>query len=454
MAMFMDPIAQLSDEFDLQVINDVQSRLLEKINGLHREHDRKIVHNHVRTYARQLLLKLQNLRDMGATPQLLRQTGIETLRALETTSVNMIQEFGQFQTGSRELEQRYSAFDARVTAPVHTLSWAALSHTSDQNSPLMGAIGQYLITPSTDQSSVLGSVVQRVNRLAKVKSASPKIDERIQASFEGFLYDRAVERVATARVIAAPLNAIGNAMSYVVTESAAYALGCRDSEEGARNCRAVLAYVKKGAEKAEVVAKDVVTWMGAKPALKRMMSGNATAQRLVELGIDPASAQQYGKDCITIALHLGFAGGMIGADKLFRSAIPPIPKQRDILSPWQKNRKISDRTKIVPEDLGISSAEFSNYHRYYLDGWMTLSEKKVFTVRVELLMVPEGRLSNMAGVFSNIKKIAKVNGASTVQVETQIANKKLFRVMRKKFGEPLIEWRDQGYYEVFKIPVE
>jgi hypothetical protein len=135
-AMFLDPMAQLSDEFDLE-INDL---LVAKINGLHNEHDREMVHNHVRTYARQLLLKLQNLRGMGATSQQLRQTGLETLKELETTSVNMMQEFERFQTGSRELEQRFSAFDAKVMAPAP--SWAP-------------------------------SVVQRVNRLTNSNLIAP-----------------------------------------------------------------------------------------------------------------------------------------------------------------------------------------------------------------------------------------------------------------------------------------
>jgi hypothetical protein len=401
-AMFLDPVAQLSDEFDLE-INDL---LVAKINGLHNEHDREMVHNHVRTQARQLLLKLQNLRGMGATSQQLRQTGLETLRELETTSVNMVQEFERFQTGTRDLEQRFAAFDARVMAPAKTQSWAAFSETSNQSS--------------------------------------------FETAFQGFLHDKATERVATARVTAATLNAMGS----VVAETAAVVFGCRSSEEGANNCRAVLGYVKTGAKKAEEVVKDVVTRMGAKPALKRMMSGNAMTQRLAELGIDPASAQQYDEDCNTISLQLAFAGGMTGSAKIFRTVFHPMSKQAPKEFNWHQNRMITKRTKIVPEDLGISSAEFFNDRRPFysngvLDGWMTL-KKDVLKVQVERLMVPEGRFFNLMSVFVNLKKIAKTNGATTVQIEAQIVNKKLLNVMAKKFGEPKIEFT----FHIFKIPVK
>ncbi len=169
-----DPISQLSDEFGLQDINDVQTRLFEKTNGLRNEHDRQMVHNHVRAFARQLLLKLQNLRDLHATAHQLQQTGLETLRELESSSIKMIQDFERFQAGSRELEHRYSEFDAKLAVPANSLTWAAFSDTSVQSSsasPLMGAIGQYSVRPSADQPSVIASVVQKVNRLANVKSS-------------------------------------------------------------------------------------------------------------------------------------------------------------------------------------------------------------------------------------------------------------------------------------------
>lgn len=445
----------------------------------------------------------------------------------------------------------------------------------------------------------------------------PRADESVQASFQGFLRDKAMERVAMARVTAATLNAIG----YVVKESAAVVLGCRGSEEGKKNCQAVLGYVKTGAEKVEEVAKDVVTWMGAKPALKRMMSGNAITQCLVELGIDHASAQQYVEDCNTISLQLVFEGSMTGATKIFRTAFPPMPKQApkliegpshnkpfphrvdysqdylqakkefiapkefdgilskdllvvryhnstgtrkwfmpisegnkhwtvneikdamakldkfgdvtevslaripagepvrflhgrakeqiDVLSnetrpgggvqyrffnfdlrwiketrempgvktpplslqerfdaykknDWHQNRTISKRTKIVPEDLGIPSSEFFKgrkpfqSNRYGLDGWMTL-KKDILKVKIEWLKVPEGRFSNWMGVISNLRKIAKANGATTIQYEAQIVNRKLLNVMTKKFGEPKIEikshFNEPTSYHIFKIPV-
>ena len=121
--------------------------------------------NHIRTNARQLLLNLQNLKNLGATADQLRQTGLETLKRLETTSMLMIHDFEHFQVGNIELEHRYSVFDANAAAPATTLNWAAYSDAPVQN-PLMGAIGQYMVKPPVEQPSVLASVIQRVQRAA------------------------------------------------------------------------------------------------------------------------------------------------------------------------------------------------------------------------------------------------------------------------------------------------
>lgn len=71
---------------------------------------------------------------------------------------------------------------------------------------------------------------------------------------------------------------------------------------------------------------------------------------------------------------------------------------------------------------------------------------------------PEGRFSNWMSVISNLRKIAKTNGASTIQYEAQIVNKKLLSVMTKKFGEPSIEikrhFNEPIPYHIFKIPVD
>ena len=160
-SILLDPIAQLSDEFDLKVINQVQARLYLKINDLFNEQHRQIVHNHIRTQARQLLLTLNNLKFLGATADHLQQTGVEILKKLESTSMMMIHDFEHFKAGSILLEYRFSEFDAKAAAPANTTNWA-FSNKPVQN-PLMGAIGQYMVQPPVEQPSVLASVVQKVN---------------------------------------------------------------------------------------------------------------------------------------------------------------------------------------------------------------------------------------------------------------------------------------------------
>lgn len=172
-SILLDPIAQLSDEYDLTEINEVRTRLHLKINGLPNEMHRQIVDNHIRTNARQLLQNLQKLKYFGATADHLRQTGLETLRKLESTSMLMIHDFEYFQLGNLELEHRYSVFDANTAAPATTLNWVPYSNAPVQN-PLMRAIGQYMIQPSVQQPSVLDSVVQKVNReMEKTVSNAP-----------------------------------------------------------------------------------------------------------------------------------------------------------------------------------------------------------------------------------------------------------------------------------------
>lgn len=373
----VDPITRLSDEFDLQEMNDVQTRLFFKTNGLRNEHDRHAVHNHVRAFARQLLLKLQNLRDLGATAQQLRQTGLETLRELESSSTKMIQDFERFQAGSTNLENRFSQFDARAAAPANPLTWAAFSDTSVQNSssvsPLMGAIGQYLVRPSADQPSVLASVVQKVNRLANVspegtqeankKKESPEINKQGMSELEkrkialarciqdedasktssrpldnthGANVDfssassimtlvqreKANQNAVTAKITAAAFHAVG----YAIKETTAFALGCRSGGEREKNCRIVVGYVKTGTKKVEDGVKYAITAVGLKPAFKRAMSGKALEERLVQIGLPresskwyEVSARQFVRDSNTVTTNLAFVGATSAVLKIGKS---------------------------------------------------------------------------------------------------------------------------------------
>ncbi len=147
-----------------------------------------------------------------------------------------------------------------------------------------------------------------------------KADESLVGSFQGFLRDRAVEHVVTAKVAKATLDTLG----YVVKETAAIAFGCRG--EGEESCKVVLGYLEAGAKKVQEVAEDVADRMGATPVLKRMASGNAVTQRLVELGLDRersdawfhVSAQGYVQDCTALSLHAATAAGSMGAASLVR----------------------------------------------------------------------------------------------------------------------------------------
>jgi hypothetical protein len=159
-----DPMVQLSDEFDLHDIHDVQTKLLFNANSLQSEHNRKAVFNYFRECARALLLKLQNLRSLGAASQQIRQVGIDTLKALEYASYKMIEDYAGFQAGSKDLNDRFSQFDAKAANPI---TWSALSEqVPEQNvstpSPLLGAIGKYMKT-KREQTSVLENVLEQVN---------------------------------------------------------------------------------------------------------------------------------------------------------------------------------------------------------------------------------------------------------------------------------------------------
>lgn len=127
-----------------------------------------------------------------------------------------------------------------------------------------------------------------------------------------------------------------------------------------------------------------------------------------------------------------------------------------------QNRQITKRTKMIPEDIGISPLEYLKDKRpffhsaYHLEGWMTL-KKDVFNITLESIEVPKGRLSNWLTVMSNFKEIAKANQAKFLQFEAQIINKKLLQVMTKYYGEPSIvlkkRYHDLIEYQVFKIPL-
>ncbi|MBA3602478.1 MAG: hypothetical protein H0W50_02305 [Parachlamydiaceae bacterium] len=149
-------------------------------------------------------------------------------------------------------------------------------------------------------------------------------------------------------------------------------------------------------------------------------------------------------------------------EKLEKVASPKVNPFTIVSKDHFHNRQITKRTKMIPEDIGISSLEYLKdkrpfYHSaYHLEGWMTL-KKDVFNITLESIEVPKGRLSNWLTVMSNFKEIAKANQAKVLQFEAQIVNEKLLQVMTKYYGEPSIvlkkRYHDLIEYQVFKIPL-
>lgn len=378
--LLADPIKQLSDEFGFLDIKDVQTKIFAKTLSLRHENERKAVDNYFRAFAYGLLLKLQNLRNFKAATQEIEQIGLTTLKELETSSYKMIQEYQRFQTGSKDLEDRYSQFDAKIIPSANNVSLAAFSDPTPVSnpsvaSPLMNVIGKYMDKPNQqEQPSVLENVLKRVNRIAGVSNDVAENDptknavksvsnESSQNCVQNYMRDKAMQNAVAAKVTASTLEAVG----YVVKETAAHLLGCRG--EGKQNCQVVLGYVKTGAEKVEEGVKHVITVMGAKPAIKRMVSGKATTERLTQLGMErensnqwfEVSAEQFVKDCNTINVAGISAVGAVGAFKLFRTVFP---SRNSLGHPMRKGEKenqrsISKHREIEIEDV-VETVHFKN----------------------------------------------------------------------------------------------
>lgn len=145
--------------------------------------------------------------------------------------------------------------------------------------------------------------------------------------------------------------------------------------------------------------------------------------------------------------------------KLLSKSVVRIPVSQD----HYLNRQITKRTKMVPEDVGISSIDYFRdrkpftYAKYLVRGWMT-PKKDVFKIKLDMISVPSGSLGNWLTVMSNFKKIAKANQASTLHFEAQIVNEKLLSVMTRRYGKPLTVWKHSAEesveHQIFKIPIE
>ncbi len=99
---------------------------------------------------------------------------------------------------------------------------------------------------------------------------------------------------------------------------------------------------------------------------------------------------------------------------------------------------VAKRRKLVPEDIGIASKDFFQNKRNRLEGHVTLKEKgEVLKVKIDWISVdPEGSLGNWLTVISDLKNLAKANGANTLLFQAEIINHKLLDVMTKRYGTP------------------
>jgi hypothetical protein len=175
------PIDPLCTEFDLDEIQDVQDKLLLKADALPDEYEREALHHHVRTFAKELRLKLEKLRASGASPQQIRQTGLDSLKELESSSSRMIQDFKIFQAGSRELEHQFAQFEAIASAPATPLTWTALSH----------------VTVATRASLFTNVLDQYQFRSRTEPTATREIEKKIQKKFLKSGIEKGIGKVRT-----------------------------------------------------------------------------------------------------------------------------------------------------------------------------------------------------------------------------------------------------------------
>lgn len=318
--IFVDPMLRLAAEFDLQEIQDVQTNLFSKLNELQHESNRQIVHNHVRACARQLLLKLQNLRGLGATAQQLRQAGLDTLRELQISSLKMIQDFEHFQAGSNELDLKYSQFLAKADTSANSVSWSSFLETPVQNqaasSPLPSAISKYMIRPSVERPEVLATVVGKVQRIANESVQSPAVDSLI-ASFDAWNREKAMQNVATARVLAASIEGVSTVIGFGVSQV------CRSTSTTAKACKAAGDLGSIVADKAKKVGKQALTSFIGSQKTDRILNTKARAypERLMRLGIPKVMAEQAAEDSHTLLSFAASTAVGFGAGALAKTAV-------------------------------------------------------------------------------------------------------------------------------------
>jgi hypothetical protein len=126
-------------------------------------------------------------------------------------------------------------------------------------------------------------------------------------------------------------------------------------------------------------------------------------------------------------------------------------------SSYFKNRRIGQRTPLVPEDIGINSDFFHRRGIHQLSGWIEPTVNGTLKVEFDLILFSELN-SSWLGVVNRLKDIAKANQARTLHLEAKVVNEKLLNVMTKRYGEPIIKSVTTEYKtvskQVFLIPVD
>lgn len=143
-----DPIDQLSNDFDLQ-----------EVKSLFRYSHNKSITQHIRAKARDLLLKLQDMRNLGETPQRIQEVGRAALKELKLSSEKMTEDYIEYQSNSRERDHQHSLMLRSLSEPLSSPS--PLKTTSRRsNSSLIQLIRAPLEKQQSRQSADVQTKVE------------------------------------------------------------------------------------------------------------------------------------------------------------------------------------------------------------------------------------------------------------------------------------------------------
>lgn len=488
----LDPVDQISDDFGIPEIKDVFNKILAKGDSFQNAHHRTTIHDFAKASAHKMREYLQQLKGLGKTPEEICKAGRSFLAVIEKSSMRMIEDFETYQVSSIRLGTAYAQFDANVASStdVFTSSGPVFSATQGNGSLFSNTIVQYRINPTGEQPFVLESVAAKVEKLGNKTVESPTVGIAFSTTGERQEFLDKLDEMAGVEEISLYVK-VATFIPTVVMETGIAGVKevcsvpiaketCSSVKNGAREiARYTAEQIPQGVKasvtgfiehRQEQIAKDVAD--------------------NIKLGISQENTERY---------HHNLIDGTIGMVPLLggriKKMIPKIPATTASNAVKKKpgshhkdgvkehndgaasassttgepdhftNRVITKRTKMIPEDIGVNSADFYKnrklftHHDHRIDGWMTKKKKDgVLKIVIDDIEVPEGRLGNWLTVMSNFKKIAVANEARVLQWEGEIVNDKLLRVMVKRFGKPSIVEKQRGKqpveFHVFKIMVE